>query len=131
VKIVLQARLVSYALFVGHVYWGAGYLLGPPRIYSSGSYRVVMSWLTAHTWGWLFVACAIGCLLTPTVPRALSAAVHGFAAAVLLTFAAGLGAAQVVGTSQGWGGPVLFLGPAVFHVLIVRARYQRPKVVRP
>lgn len=128
--ITVPARLVSWALFVGHIYWGAGYLLLPPRFYSSGSYAYVFSWAPAQVWGWLFLACAAGCLIAPWLPRGGSAVIHLAAAGVLLVFAWGFLLAAVDGAAQGWGGPVLFAGPALMHLLIVRARYQVAGVER-
>jgi hypothetical protein len=123
VKVTVSAAVLATALMVGHVYWGIGYLLGPPRYTMSGSYAVALWWAPQQVWGGAILAGAALTLVAPWMTRAPSAALHLAAAAPLLLLALALGASDVLGYNEGWGGPVLFLMPVLLHVLLVRARY--------
>lgn len=122
-KVQLSAATVNFALMVAHVYWGAGYTWGPPRFTASGSYQVALAWLPATSWGLLFLAGAACTVAAPWLLRAGSAVLHVLAAAPLVAFALALLAAQVAGYSEGWGGLLTYLVAALFHGVLVRARY--------
>lgn len=123
--VTVRAATLNVALIVVHTYFGAGYVLGPPRLTASGSYTVALTWLPAQAWGWLILAGAALSLLAPWCPARGSAVAHALAAAPMLGFAAAIAAADVAGYSEGWGGPALFAAPALVHLLIVSARYRR------
>lgn len=124
-KIVVSAPAVALALAMLHLYSGLAFLAGPPRSYSSGSYSLVMSWLSADMWGALFLVSAALTLLAPHLNRAGSAIAHALPVAVLLTFGVGLLLTEILQRNEGWGGPVLYAAPALFHPLLVRARYSQ------
>jgi hypothetical protein len=94
VKVQLSAPAVSAALMFAHAFWGAGYAFGPPRLTSSGSLN-----------------------------RVGSAVAHVLAAAPLVAFVVALAVAQVLGYAEGWGGVLAFVVAAVFHAVLVQARF--------
>lgn len=122
--VAVPAVAVNLSLIVGHTYFGLGYALGPPRFTASGTYTVALQVLPAQVWGWLILAGAGLSLVAPWCSRLGSTVLHLLAAAPLLAFAAALAASDVLGYSEGWGAPPLFLIPAVAHLLIVSARHR-------
>lgn len=123
-KVVLSAPGIAIVLFMGHLYAGLAFTLGPPRSYSSGSYQVAMSWLPADIWGAAFLVIGALTLLAPHMPRAGSAAIHILSAAVLLAFASAIVLTEIHQTNNGWGGGLLHGLPAAFHLFLIRARYR-------
>lgn len=118
----LSAPAVSTALMFSHVFWGAGYAFGPPRLTSSGSYRVALDWAAATVWGWLFLVGAAATVVAPHLPWWGSVVAHSLASLPLAGFATALIAAQVAGYSEGWGGPLAYLAAITFHAVLGLAR---------
>jgi hypothetical protein len=118
----IPAWAANAILVLSHVYWGAGYAFGPPRLTGSGSFTVALTWAPATVWGWLFLAGGALTLAAPWLARWGSAAVHTLASLPLLGFAAALAGAQIAGTSEGWGGLLAFLLVAALHALLAAAR---------
>lgn len=122
-RVSLPATAINAALMFAHVYWGAGYLFGPPRFTSSGSLAVAVAWAPGPAWGAWFLAGALLTLAAPWLQRAGSAVLHVLAALPLAAFVVALAAAQITQQSEGWGGLLAFLAAAVFHLVLVRARF--------
>jgi hypothetical protein len=123
VKVQLSAPAVSAALMFAHAFWGAGYAFGPPRLTSSGSLRVAVEWLPGPVWGWLFLAGFALTAAASSLNRVGSAVAHVLAAAPLVAFVVALAVAQVLGYAEGWGGVLAFVVAAVFHAVLVQARF--------
>ncbi len=121
-KVVLPAVVINNVLIVMHTYLGLGHLLGSEKA-TSTTYAVAFSWLPVNHWGWLVVAGAPLSLLAPWVTKQVSAALHVAAGLPLVAFAVGLVVAEVAGQNSGWGGPLLYLLPALMHAALIHARY--------
>lgn len=121
-KVVVPAPAVSALLVLTHIYWGAGYAFGPPRLTASGSYRVALEWATATSWGWAFLVGGALTWVAALLPPWGSAAAHLLAAVPVVVFAVALIAAQALGYSEGWGGIITYLLIAILHGLLVAAR---------
>ncbi len=118
----VPAWTANVVLVFCHVYWGAGYAFGPRRFTASRSYAVALDWAPATLWGWWFLAGAALTLIAPWLIRWGSALAHLIASLPLLAFATALGAAQVAGLSEGWGGLIAWLLIAVGHGMLIAAR---------
>lgn len=123
--VTIRAAALNVVLVFVHVYWGAGYAFGPPRLTSSGSLRVAIEWAPGPWWGWAFLVGAALTVAAPWLRRAGSAAAHVLASLPLLAWSTALLTAQALGYSEGWGGVLAFLAAAALHALLVRARYSR------
>jgi hypothetical protein len=118
----VRAPLVATLLLLCHVYFGAGWALGPPRLMSSGSFAIARDIASPTAWGWALLAGAALCLATGWVPKWPAVLLRVAAAAPLAGLAGSTVLADVLGLSQGWGGPILFGAPVLLHAWIIRAR---------
>lgn len=128
-KVIMPAWAVSTTLIMGHVYWGVGYLIGPPRLTSSATLKFALQAAPPKVWGAMFLSGAFLTAAAPWLHRAGSAFVHLLAAAPLLAFTLALLAAEALGVAQAHGSPSLFAAPVTLHALLVSARYH-PEVGR-
>lgn len=118
----VRAPLVATLLILCHVYFGAGWALGPPRLMSSGSFTIARDIAAPTAWGWTLLAGAALCLLTGWVPKWPAVLLRAVAAVPLAGLAVSIATADLLGMSQGWGGPLLFAAPVLLHAWIIRAR---------
>lgn len=123
-RLTISAATVNLLLLLGHVYFGAGFLVGGPQYMSSPSYDLARSWMPEMTWGWAFVVGAVCTLAAPHMPLWWeSAALHVLAA--LAPAAMTVALVLNIANATGWGGPVVYLMPVLVHGWIARARYLR------
>lgn len=121
----VPAPYVTAVLIVVHVYLAAGYLAGPERLTSSGSYTVMLALAPPPAWGAALLAAAACTAVAPWTGAAVSTALHALAMVPPLAMSAALVAAQLARYSQGWGGAGLLLLPVLLHGALAWARIER------
>lgn len=118
----VRAPLVATLLILGHVYFGAGWALGPDRLMSSGSFSIARDIAAPGAWGCALLAGAVLCIASGWLPTWAAVTARIVAAVPLAGLAVSIAAADLLGLSQGWGGPLLFGTPVLLHAWIIRGR---------
>ena len=134
----LVRRATSYArvpgpaigvlLFSTHIYLGLGYLMGPARFTSSGSYTYALVLAPQAVWGGAVFAGAGLCLIAPHVSWRASVLLHALAAAPLMVLSGAFLAAQIARVSEGWGGAGLLVYPVLAHAALSLMRYREAEL---